>query len=349
MSSLAGYAIAVAAAAIAGWLVPALAMRALVPSLEVSGAGGENYRGRRVFLGLGLVWAAWSVALLVASTALDAVSALVDGELGSTEMLLFEGPLTLPLYGVPIILTLGAVVFGMVDDVFGTHGDKGFRGHLRALASGRLSTGGLKLLGVGAVSAVYGWHAASGQADALGVSDIPVRLIWWVAATLVIALSANLVNLMDLRPGRALKTYSVLCVVAGTVYVLDAVERFGAFAVRTGMAWSDTDTAVTLACMLVVLLGPVAAVWRFDLGERGMLGDAGSNAMGAIVGYLLAGSLSLEWLAPVAVLLVGINVLSERVSFSKVIDRTPPLRFLDNLGRLAGSEDGGADGSAGVP
>lgn len=334
MSHGVAYTIALGAAVIAGWLVPWLGVRALEPSLAGSALVRENYRGRRVYLGLGLVWAVWSVSLFVASAAFDLVSEAVGGSFDSAEMLLFDGPLTMPLYSVPLMLVMSSLVFGMTDDAFGTHGDKGFRGHVRALARGRLSTGGLKLLGIGAVSAVYGWHAAVNGAEAAGVSSVALRVLWWVAATCVIALSANLVNLTDLRPGRALKAYSILAVGAGTVFVLDVAERFVSFAEKAGVTWTALDTGVTAACMMVVLLGPVVAVWRPDLGERGMLGDAGSNAMGAVVGYLLAGALPLPWLSAAAILLIALNLLSERLSFSAVIDATPPLRFVDRLGRL---------------
>lgn len=340
------YAIALAAAVVAGWLVPALVVRSLVPSLSSSKLVTTNYRGRSVFLGLGLVWVAWAVALLAASTIFDAIALLSAGSLGSAEMLLFDGPLTLPVYAVPFMLVAAAVLFGMVDDVFGGSAEKGFRGHLGALTQGRLTTGGLKLLGIGVVSAVYGWHAASSKANATGVTSAGVMIGWWVAATALIALSANFVNLTDLRPGRALKTYAILATGAGAVFVFEAVGRFREFAETSGIAWSAGDTAVTLGCLLIVLLGPVLAVWRFDLGERGMLGDAGSNAMGAIVGYLLAGSLSLPWLAVAAVVALGLNVLSELVSFSTIIERTPPLAFLDRLGRRADGTEGEQGGGA---
>ena len=120
-----------------------------------------------------------------------------------------------------------------------------------------------------------------------------VLIGWWVAATLVIALSANLA-----QPDRPATR-------AGAQDLQRARDRAPASCSRStwrastshtrsalGVAWAGADTAVTVVCMLIVLLGPVLAVWRYDLGERGMLGDAGSNAMGAIVGYLLAGSLA---------------------------------------------------------
>lgn len=348
MTRLAAYAIAAAAAVLAGWLVPSMVMRGLVPSLENSAAVVMNYRGKRVFSGLGLVWVVWAVVLLAASAIFDAASSLAEGSYGSVEMLLFDGPLTLSLYAIPLMLTVSALVFGMVDDVFGTPEDRGFRGHLRALLSGRLTTGGLKLLGIGTVAAVYGWYAADARAGAAGVSAPVVLIVWWIAATMVIALSANLLNLLDVRPGRALKAYSGLAVAAGVAFTLDAVAQFTRFEEAPGTLWTSSDTLVTFGCLLVVLLGPVAAVWRFDLGERGMLGDAGSNAMGAIVGYLLAGSLPLPWLAAVAVVLLGLNALSERVSFSAIIERMSVLRALDRLGRLPDNGDGQAGGARGI-
>ncbi|MRS12526.1 MAG: hypothetical protein EG823_05565 [Actinobacteria bacterium] len=334
MTPLAAYAVAGGVAVVAGWAVPHLAMRGLASTLESSRLRARNYRGTEVFLGLGIVWAVWAVALLVAGTLVEAVATLSDVSYGSVEMGLLEGPLTMPLYAVPIILTTGALLFGMLDDVFGSHGDKGFRGHLGALFAGRLTTGGMKLVGIGALAAVYGWHAAEKGAAAGHIASVSTRMLWWMAATVVIALTANLVNLMDLRPGRALKTYSVLAVAAGVAFSLNAVAQYRAFIAQSGAVFGTADAVVTVACMLTVLLGPVSAVWRLDLGERGMLGDSGSNAMGAIVGYLMAGSLPLPWLGALAVVLLAMNVLSERVSFSAMIEKTPPLRFLDGLGRL---------------
>lgn len=332
MTREAAYAIALGVAAFGAVLVPVLVMRALAPALEASSLATKNYRGRSVFLGLGLVWAVWSVSLFATSALLDLVGSLVEAPYGSVEMLLFDGPLTMPVYAVPMILVLVSVLFGMVDDVFGSGVDKGFRGHLRALAKGRLTTGGMKLLGIGVVAAVYGWSAVAGRPEAEGLSGW-IAAGWWVAATLTIALSANLLNLLDLRPGRALKSYAVLAIAAAVLFGLEAVTSYERFSAESAAGWTSLDTAVTIVALVVVLLGPVVAVWRFDLGERGMLGDAGSNAMGAIVGYLLAGVLSLPWLACVAVLLAGLNMLSERLSFSSIIERTAPLRFVDQLGR----------------
>lgn len=346
MSAVAAYGIGVAVCAIAGWLIPAVAMRALTPSLQGTRLAGTNFRGRDVYPGLGLVFAVWAISLMVVSTAFDMAGSLLSLDPGGYTLALFEGPLTLPLYSVPLMLVVVSVILGFVDDAIGSHGDKGFRGHLSALSSGRLTTGGLKLLGIGMVAAVYAWSIADGRAasssgtfETLGV---------WVLATLTIALSANLLNLMDLRPGRALKSYSALAMIAAPLFVIHASRSFADYArslAEVGVVpWGTTDTWVAVLCMLLVLLGPVFAVWRYDLGEQGMLGDAGSNAMGAIVGYLFAASLPTAWLAGVAAVLLGLNLLSERVSFSATIERVAPLRALDGLGRLP--VDTGSSGQA---
>jgi hypothetical protein len=86
--------------------------------------------------------------------------------------------------------------------------------------------------------------------------------------------------------------------------------------------------------LLALTLGPVLVVWRYDLGERAMLGDAGANAAGALAGFLLAWRSPLWLLAVLVVVLLALNVASERVSFSEVIERVGFLRWLDGLGRL---------------
>jgi hypothetical protein len=343
------YAIAAAVCLTAGWFVPALVMRALAPTLRGSRLRATNYRGRTVFLGLGLVWVVWVISLMVASTAFDVVRHFVESSPDGYTVALFEGPLTLPLYGVPLMLVGISVLLGFMDDLFGTHDDKGFHGHLSALSSGRLTTGGLKALGIGAISAVYAWHIAQGRSAA--ASGWMETVGTWLLATLVIALSANFINLMDLRPGRALKVYSLLIVIAAPLFAVDASRAFSVYAsslAELGVApWLSVDTLLAALLMVLVLLGPVAAVWRFDLGEEGMLGDAGSNVMGAIVGYLLASALPLEWMAAAAAALLALNVLSERVSYSAVIERVAPLRALDRLGRLTDEAAGVVEAEGG--
>jgi hypothetical protein len=190
----------------------------------------------------------------------------------------------------------GAFGFGVYDDLAGSGKRRGLRGHLGALANGEVTTGAVKLGGL----------AATGLASALLLGGEPADVA--VNAGLV-AGGANLLNLFDLRPGRAIKaaTLSAALITAG------GGER-GARAVAAP-------------------LGAALALLHDDLGERAMLGDAGANALGAMLGG--AAAVSLPRPARIALLagIVALTGASEKVSFTKVIERTPPLRWLDLLGR----------------
>jgi len=294
------------ASILGAFLLPWVAMRALVPVLEESGAGAVvNYRGRRVVYGLGLVWAVWVAGMLLAdllTTAASDLSAVGGGTAIHISIL--------PAGFMPFVLVLGAMVFGFADDVYGTSSDKGFRGHLSALSHGRLTTGGLKLFGVGAL-------AATALRPDLSGSVAPAQAIAvWLLQVLGIALTANFVNLLDLRPGRALKGYSVLVVVACASIAL--------------------STQFAALVLIVVVMGPVLAVWRLDLGERGMLGDAGANAAGALAGYVAVSSLPVWWgLTAYVAIMLAANLASEKYSFSRLIEGNRALNWLDGLGRTA--------------
>ena len=189
----------------------------------------------------------------------------------------------------------GAAAFGGYDDLAGSGDRRGFRGHLGALAHGELTTGAAKLGGIGATGLTASALLGGGPLDLL------------VNAGLV-AGGANLVNLFDLRPGRASK----VTVASGGLLAAAAPQAAPLAAVPVGAA--------------LALLGE-------DLGERAMLGDAGANALGALLGTAAAAGLPRP--ARIALLagIVGLTAASEVVSFTKVIERTPPLRWLDMLGR----------------
>jgi hypothetical protein len=336
-------------AVVTGWLIPVCAMRRLVPSLESGGKRVSNFRGASIPTGLGIVWLVWAAALAIGYAFVAFALNLYLAENA------FRGPWFPAVYSTPwtqasevlIILALGATALGMVDDLFGDSSAKGFRGHIRALLHGRLTTGGLKMLGIGALAVLAGLPAsryAAGQFSQAWPVPQFVAVAAWVCASLVIALCANLVNLSDLRPGRALKSYSVLSVLGIGISVAAMwAARSGTMASDGGLP-SPGLQRVWIACMAVTLLalalGPSVAVWRFDLGERAMLGDAGANAMGAIAGFMLAWQSPLWLLAVMVVVLLALNLVSERVSFTKVIERTVFLRWLDGLGRLPSDASG---------
>jgi len=195
----------------------------------------------------------------------------------------------------------GAFGFGVYDDLAGSGKRRGLRGHLGALANGEVTTGAVKLGGLG----------VTGLASALllGSSSNAREPVDVVINAGLMAGGANLLNLFDLRPGRAIKvaTLSAALIKAG------APERGGQ--------------------AVAAPLGAALALLPDDLGERAMLGDAGANALGAMLGG--AAAVSLPRPARIALLagIVALTGASEKVSFTKVIERTPPLRWLDMLGR----------------
>jgi len=197
----------------------------------------------------------------------------------------------------------GAAALGCYDDLAGSGARRGFRGHLGALAHGELTSGAVKLAGIGAsgaaASLVLGGPAA----------DIAVNACLAAGA-------ANLLNLFDLRPGRAIKV----------TLAAAAMLAAGGAAVRRG-------TSTAPACAAAAPAGAALGLLPDDLGERAMLGDAGANALGALLGMAAAATLPRP--ARVAVLgaIIGLTAASEVVSFTKVIERTPALRWLDMLGR----------------
>ena len=187
-----------------------------------------------------------------------------------------------------------SAALGAYDDLAGVTHARGLHGHFAALRRGELTTGIVKMAGL----------SAAGVLAAPPRRHLTARLL----DAALIAGTANLVNLLDLRPGRALKAVAI----AGLPVMLgrDAGAAGAAGAVATA-----------------------AALMPGDLGERHMLGDCGANALGALVGWTLA--VRSGTFARTAALggVVALTLLSERVSFSAVIERNPTLAAVDAWGR----------------
>jgi UDP-N-acetylmuramyl pentapeptide phosphotransferase/UDP-N-acetylglucosamine-1-phosphate transferase len=262
--------------------VAARAALAGAAALDARSAGAPwrrmNYAGRPVTLlgGPALAVSATATAVLGAPTGTRAAAAVVGAVSG---------------------------LVGGYDDLAGARPeqarDKGLAGHLAALRAGRVSAGAVKVAGIGAAAAVAAVLTRSGRGPAV-LADA-------VLTTGLVAGTANLVNLLDLRPGRAAKAGALAA--AATVH-----------GPAGGLAAGP--------------LGATLAVLPDDLGERIMLGDCGANAVGALLGLRLA---SIPGRSPRAGLLaavVALTLASEKVSFTKVIEATPGLRELDRLGRL---------------
>lgn len=321
--------IVIVLAVVLGCVVPWAFIRMLVPTLESSAkAVAVNYLGRPVFYGLGIVWLVWAGCAIVGGVAFASLAP--------------ETPLVMLTIAGPLALV--AFALGAVDDAYGSSADRGFGGHLRAMFRGRLTTGGLKLVGMAAaslvVAAIMSSAAAAGQAP--GTLSQPLqRLVVAFLAAASIALTSNLVNLLDLRPGRAIKGYGVLA-------VLGSVST-GMLLVGASAGLDIQERLLSTAALAIFMLGPAIAVWPYDVSARGMLGDAGANPMGAVAGLLIVAGL--PWWGVVAyfVVVLSLNLASERVSFSAVIERNALLKRLDMLGRTgesasqAGSEQDSSD------
>jgi UDP-GlcNAc:undecaprenyl-phosphate/decaprenyl-phosphate GlcNAc-1-phosphate transferase len=196
---------------------------------------------------------------------------------------------------------LGVVFLGFLDDSLGrgevAAAPRGWRGHARAVRKGRLSTGAIKAIGALALAA----YVVSGR----GLES------WrYLADVALLILATNAFNLLDLRPGRAEKGLVLLgvalCVGAWTIA---PIELLGIFA------------------------GPVLIGAWFTLRERAMLGDTGSNLVGAVAGVWLLTTLGGTGRLIALAAVVALNVYGELRSISQTIDAVPPLRWLDSLGR----------------
>lgn len=193
-----------------------------------------------------------------------------------------------------LVVFLVLAAAGTWDDRRGDESPRGFGGHLRA---GRLTGGLVKIAAGGAAGVAAGLIV---YADDLAMAAL---------TALAVPLAANFFNLLDRAPGRT-----------GKVALVVALPL---------LAVGHADWALAAAGPF----GALAAVLPADLGERGMLGDAGANPLGALTGLGLAVSLGTAPLVAVVAVLLALNVASERWSFSKVIERTPLLRALDGIGR----------------
>ena len=195
------------------------------------------------------------------------------------------------------IFSMMAMFFaGALDDLIGNRNVSGLKGHFKSLFKGELTTGGFKALFGGFVGLVVSVCISS------SIVDIIVN-------TLIIALSTNLMNLFDLRPGRAIKAYLVIMI---PIYI--------------------TLTGYTKVFPLLILPN-VLAYFNIDLKARGMMGDTGSNVLGISIGVLMALGYGIKVRLAWLVFLILMHLITEKFSLTKIIEKNRVLKFIDNLGR----------------
>jgi UDP-GlcNAc:undecaprenyl-phosphate/decaprenyl-phosphate GlcNAc-1-phosphate transferase len=204
------------------------------------------------------------------------------------------------------VYVLGVALLGLLDDALGQGAAadtaRGWRGHARALLAGRFSTGAVKAGGALALAA----YAASGRGQ---------EGFDYVVDLALLLLATNAFNLLDLRPGRVEKAFVALLAglcIGGTT--IEPLELVGVF------------------------VGPVLVVGWFTLRERAMLGDTGSNLVGALAGVALLETLDETGRLIALGVVAALTVYGEFRSISATIERVPPLRALDSLGRVKDTE-----------
>jgi UDP-N-acetylmuramyl pentapeptide phosphotransferase/UDP-N-acetylglucosamine-1-phosphate transferase len=294
----------VALGVVGGWL----AYRACRPILDHTVFERQNYRGHALPTAGGLV-------ILVALLAAAATAGVGYAYLGPTSAAEFvRSDAALRSLGAVALFTVVAML-GLLDDLTGAGQSYGFRGHFRALAAGTITSGALKAFG--------GPAAALGLAPFLGAGSFGQALLMGAC----IALWANVGNLFDRAPGRTTKAMLIVHVVAIATGVATAGAVVGDNAARWVVTPGGALPVLFVAGAAVAVLGP-------DLRERLMLGDTGSNLLGASAGLACVLWHSTVGWAVATAIAAALNLASEFVSFSKVIPRIPLVRELDSAGRL---------------
>ncbi len=261
---------------VAGGILELMLLYLLMPMLTEVGALRKNYQGIDIPVSAG-------ISLPMAMIIVFGLFSLLSW---------YEVNYHLFLLGVMTICFLG-----FIDDVWGQRDTLGFKGHFGQLFKGRLTTGGLKALGGGLIAFFL----------ALFLSGPWYEVI---LNTFIIALFTNMLNLLDLRPGRAGK---------GFVFFL---------LVLLILAKGNIDWL-----LITPVLGALLAYLPYDLKAKVMMGDAGSNVLGLILGYLCMVYLPIAIRIGVVVFLIVMHVYTEKYSLTQTIEKNSFLRALDNWGR----------------
>ncbi|MDD2620920.1 MAG: hypothetical protein PHC92_09670 [Syntrophomonadaceae bacterium] len=268
-------------AVIAGALLEGVALHFLLPMLKETGAVRQNYQGIDIPVSAGISFPLVTISVF---------AIYVPFSFFKTSYY-------------PFLLGIMALCFlGFIDDMLGQRDALGFKGHFGALFKGSLTTGGLKALGGGVIAFFLALLQPTGWVDLL-------------LNTMLMALFTNMLNLLDLRPGRAIKGYLFFLIII------------------VALAGARVDWLI-----IAPLLGAVIIYFVIDLKARAMMGDAGSNVLGLALGYISVISLNLPCRAGVLLFLILLHIYTEKYSLTRTIEKYSFLRAVDKLGR---GESGG--------
>lgn len=268
--------------------------KAIMPGLEsfLSGHGfvGSNFKHEVIPTGFGL--------FLYSMLIVESIILLLWPDTSSPYF-----SVVYPEWGPPLMLYLvwSGMIFwaGWVDDTKGNRTIKGFKGHIGSLLQDGLITTGLVKAGMAGLVALWSVIELGGT-----WYDRTIRFI-------VIVLSTNAVNLLDLRPGRAIKGF-----------YLGSIALF---------IWSDFLLFLPYWLPLAVA---ALLVLPKDLGGRVMLGDTGANLLGFGLGFSLSVAAPNGVLMVMSLLLIALHWTAERSSLTAMIERNYVLNSIDQWGRL---------------
>lgn len=251
--------------------------------LDNCGLVRQNYRGKMIPVGMGIVF--------------------IPPLLLNTIVLLFSNVAPERLIKI-LVVALGIISMsfvGIIDDAIGNRDVTGLKGHFLNLFKGELTTGAFKALIGGIVGLLISVTISK------DISSI-------ILGMLVIALSTNFMNLLDLRPGRAIKVYLfaiILCLFFCSVF-----ERE----------------------LMMLIVPAVIAYFYYDIKAMAMMGDAGSNVLGISLGIFIVISFNMYVQIFVLILLILVHLVAEKYSITKIIRNNKILNYIDEFGRNKGHD-----------
>lgn len=202
-----------------------------------------------------------------------------------------------PLIIIIVVGVLSASFTGCLDDN-SRDISKGIAGHFKLLIRGKITSGSIK-----AVVGVFISFIIS-----LNFGD---KNIYLLIDTLLICMVQNLVNLLDLRPGRAIKTYMTLSLIS-----LPFANFFSAY----------TGLNVGIISITIFYL-------PYELKEEFIMGDIGSNVLGIILGIIIASSKFILFKVIVFAFVIIVQIYAEKKSINDFIEYNRSFKFVDMLGR----------------
>lgn len=261
-----------------GASVTLLSIPLLSGMLKSSGMLRPNYRGEKIPVSMGICFIP---ALIINST-----------------ILLYCNVDIIRLFRIYILLfaIMSMCFAGIIDDSIGNRDVTGLKGHFKSLLKGKLTTGGFKAL-------------LGGLVGLLITVSISKSISYILVGTLVIALSTNFMNLLDLRPGRAIKVYILISII---IFIFSSVFEKE---------------------VMMLILPAVVAYFYYDLKAMAMMGDAGSNVLGISIGVFIVTSFDLKVQIFYLAILVAIHIIGEKFSITKLIENNHILNYIDKLGR----------------